>query len=85
MADISLILAIAFGILTAVPGLLPAAGLALVTWSRVISGVGWLGYGGGVVLSGGQVPHEALPGILLAQAGYGLAVMAIALQACRDR
>lgn len=83
MADISLVLAIAFGILTAIPGLLPASGIALVTWSRVVSGVGWLGYGAGLLVLGG-IPDQLMPGILAAQAGYGMAVIAIARQACRD-
>lgn len=83
MADVSIVLAVTFGILTAVPGLLPAAGTPLVTWSRVVSGIGWLGYGAGLLVAE-TLPEALLPGILAAQAGYGLAVIAIARQACRD-
>lgn len=82
LVDLSATLALAFGLVTAVPGLLPAAGIALVTWSRVVSGVGWLGYAAGAVAVG--LPPEVLPGVLLAQAGYALAVIAIARQSCRD-
>lgn len=81
---ISLIFAFSLGIVTAVPGLLPAAGMPLVTWSRVVSGVGWIGYGTSLLLAG-SLPDGMLPGILLAQLGYGLAVLAIALQPCRDQ
>lgn len=79
-ADLSAVVALAFGLVTAVPGLLPAAGLALVTWSRVVSGIGWVGYSAGAMVAG--VPDAVLPGVLLAQAGYGLAVVAIARQSC---
>lgn len=82
MIDLSLILAVIFGISTAVPGLLPASASLLVTWSRVVSGIGWLGYAAGATVSG--IPSEALPGILIAQAGYGLAVFAIARQPCAE-
>lgn len=81
-ADISMILALAFGLVAAVPGLLPAAGTALVTWSRVVSGVGWLGYGAGSMMGG--VPDALVPGILAVQVGYGMAVLAIALQRCAE-
>ena len=83
MYEVSLILALVFGLVTAVPGLLPAAAVVLVTWSRVLSGVGWLGYAGGALVLGG-IPDEILWGVLLAQAGYALAVVAIARQSCAE-
>lgn len=81
---ISIALAGGFGIVTAVPGLLPPAAVAIVTWSRVVSGVGWLGYGAGAATQW-SVPEALLPGILLAQLGYGLAVLAIAKQPCAKK
>ena len=83
MAEVSLVLAVVCGLATAIPGILPAAAAALVTWSRVLSGVGWLGYAGGALVLGG-IPDEILWGVLLAQAGYALAVLAIARQSCAE-
>jgi hypothetical protein len=83
MLWVSVGLAAGFGVITAVPGLLPSATVALVTWSRVVSGIGWLGYGAGVA-AGTHVPDVLLPGILAAQIGYGLAVFAIAKRPCKD-
>lgn len=83
-ADISTILAIGLGLVTAVPGLLPASAILLVTWSRVLSGLGWLGFGlGSMALN--NIPSELVPGLLVVQAGYGMAVLAIALQPCGNR
>ena len=79
---ISIALAGGFGVITAVPGLLPPAAIAIVTWSRVVSGIGWIGYGVGAVATW-HVPDRLLPGILLVQIGYGLAVLAIAKQPCK--
>lgn len=78
---LSIVLAGGLGIVTAIPGLLPPAAIAVVTWSRVVSGVGWLGYGAGA-LTTWSVPEVLLPGILLVQIGYGLAVLAIHKQPC---
>ena len=79
---LSVVLAVGFGIVTAIPGLLVPAAVAVVTWSRVISGIGWLGYGAGA-LTTWDVPQALLPGILLVQIGYGLAVLAISKQSCK--
>lgn len=83
-ADISVVLALVCGLFTAVPGLLPASTLIVVTWSRVLSGLGWLGYAIGALIMG-EIPDPILPGVLLAQLGYGAAVFAIATQSCRKR
>lgn len=80
---LSIALAIGFGIVTAIPGLLPPAAIAVVTWSRVVSGIGWLGYGVGAT-SLWHVPSLLLPGILMAQIGYGLAVLAISKRGCQS-
>jgi len=79
---LSVMLAVGFGVVTAIPGLLAPAAVAVVTWSRVISGIGWLGYGAGA-LTTWDVPQALLPGILLVQVGYGLAVLAISKQSCK--
>lgn len=79
---LSVMLAVGFGVVTAIPGLLAPAAVAVVTWSRVISGIGWLGYGAGA-LTTWDVPQVLLPGILLVQIGYGLAVLAISKQSCK--
>lgn len=78
---LSVVLAVGFGIVTAIPGLLAPAAIAIVTWSRVVSGIGWLGYGAGA-LTTWDVPQALLPGILMVQVGYGLAVLAISKQSC---
>lgn len=82
LGDVSIMLALVFGLFTAAPGLLPASSIVMVTWSRVVSGIGWVGYGIGALFAG-EIPDAMVPGLLVAQVGYAIAVFAIINQPCR--
>lgn len=74
-ADLSIFLALALGLVTAVPGLLPEPIVPLVVWGRVTAGVGWLSFAAGAATAG--LPDAIVPGLLVAQAGYAIALTGI--------